>query len=1280
MSKSIKSNKNDKNDKIYVFTKKKNFLNELIELEEKTNGNIIYLDGVLKKNDHMEIKIIVMFDFNDELFEFVNKENFIIFLDKKENLNLDLVNDCILFDSIDYLAKCINVILLKEEKTFTVLVPVYNSTKYLNRCLKSIYNQTYNRFKIFICDDFSNDEEYSKLLKYNKLPNLSIFRNTENHGKFITLNNSLDNIKTDYFLILDSDDVLNKNRLLLDFIHFKEYKKIACVQSKYVRKNDQGQLIVKAQFGHTSITYKTKIINKIGYFCPNRFGSDTEYFLRIKKYFGNKSILQYNFVTYEAFLRDDNTNLTVVYDENIRKIFFNRIMHLLRMDIKMETYCKKNLNYFIELSKSRYTNEFEPNMYKKFYKDLEQMDFKKLKEHWETIGKIEGRLDNMYMFEKYFPNFNYKVYFEQNNTNIRFDNKYQIYGWVYLKNKTNYKKWLDANGFNNYVKTISTHSNQIVEPIDLNEYIKKNNIRFVYVSKSLEHFEKRVMEKFNLLKYSELSDKFDNVLFFGLYEVRDYLMVTQHIGNKFLMWGGTDANIKYNYRNKVMSRIAEYYDIKNLSISPHISKSLQNFNINYVNVYLNMVNKDIFKPTDKSINKPGHCIYIYNGFTKGNEDIYGQTTYTKVINLLSEFKFIMSNELAVEYEQMPEIYSRCFIGLRLTEHDGNANTVQEFNSMNIPIIYNGEGGICWNNVNEIVEIIKKFIPEDMDLSANIYKPCIPVISNKQIEVIDKEIIPKTNKNIKEKIKMYDEVKEIDFSQDIDLEDLDSINKNIENFINLFDGYDKILFICGDYPGYGGASTNCDKLQDLFISNDFETFAIYFNYQYQDEKDKKFESNQKYKIICQKDLNTELAGINVTFVPDIVILKSNVSIDLRIVFKCPIINLIPGIFNGDLDKYHTELRGEEYDKYINKFTLKQITNTEINFTNSSHTKLILQNKYNIKTFLFYSSFVSYYKKEVFVDKKFSNRKYDFGVVISNFDRVIKNVPSIINFLSTKSNVILIGKNNSKYKLDGFVSVNNNVITNLDSYYKKIKCVVNLSFFESCSNVMVEAIFNGCVWINKNKISNDLSFLNSNSNQIELIKSNFYNFKKKTILFVSIYKNNKQLGTLLQISDIIKNENTDIKILLFVGVEYYKQIGLLANKFYSDKFYSDKFYTTWIDKSNNYDKVSVGKILDLDYDKIYLFDYRLPLLLNPYVSNNNLYQLCLIDNIAEDNNEMIIRHEIENYFVKKMTMNKMYMCLGYRLEKFLNEEEIKKNVYLKNNIENNLYNTILTFGLE
>ena len=48
-----------------------------------------------------------------------------------------------------------------------------------------------------------------------------------------------------------------------------------------------------------------------------------------------------------------------------------------------------------------------------------------------------------------------------------------------------------------------------------------------------------------------------------------------------------------------------------------------------------------------------------------------------------------------------------FIGLRLTDMDGNANTVQEFECQNIPIIHNlSDYGIKWNNKDDIIDTIR----------------------------------------------------------------------------------------------------------------------------------------------------------------------------------------------------------------------------------------------------------------------------------------------------------------------------------------------------------------------------------------------------------------------------------------------------------------------------------------------------------------------------------------------------------------------------------------------
>ena len=58
---------------------------------------------------------------------------------------------------------------------------------------------------------------------------------------------------------------------------------------------------------------------------------------------------------------------------------------------------------------------------------------------------------------------------------------------------------------------------------------------------------------------------------------------------------------------------------------------------------------------------------------------------------------------------MPKIYGECFIGLRLTEHDGNANMVQEMKAMNIPVVHNqSDYGLKWKNIEDIINYINMF--------------------------------------------------------------------------------------------------------------------------------------------------------------------------------------------------------------------------------------------------------------------------------------------------------------------------------------------------------------------------------------------------------------------------------------------------------------------------------------------------------------------------------------------------------------------------------------------
>jgi hypothetical protein len=309
----------------------------------------------------------------------------------------------------------------------------------------------------------------------------------------------------------------------------------------------------------------------------------------------------------------------------------------------------------------------------------------------------------------------------------------------------------------------------------------------------------------------------------------------------------------------------------------------------------------------------------------------------------------------------------------------------------------------------------------------------------------------------------------------------NINKNIDHFNLFINEYKNILFICGDYPSYGGAATNCNHLENYYKKKGHNTYSYYHDY---------------------KNININ----NINFNPNLIILKSFIKINLREKFNCPIIYLIGGIYINELDKYYFNInKKKEQYKYINNSVIEQIKNSDYSFSNSSHTQEILKKYYNIDTELFYSSFIQFKDTNIIVDDNFNNRKYDYGLIVSNFDRKIKNIEKSINFLKNKKNVILIGKNSNKYSNYGFECIdlidNNKMI----DYYKNIKYIVQDSFYESCSNVKIEGLFNGCKIVKKNIIISSTQYAGYGGaacNAYNLVKY----FRKKGYNTVGIFFHN------------------------------------------------------------------------------------------------------------------------------------------------------------------------------
>ena len=98
---------------------------------------------------------------------------------------------------------------MNKNKTISVIVPVFNVDKYLDQCVLSIINQTYQELDIILIDDGSTDMSPLKCDEWQKKDNRIRVFHKENGGLASARNYGLDHACGEYISFVDSDDYID---------------------------------------------------------------------------------------------------------------------------------------------------------------------------------------------------------------------------------------------------------------------------------------------------------------------------------------------------------------------------------------------------------------------------------------------------------------------------------------------------------------------------------------------------------------------------------------------------------------------------------------------------------------------------------------------------------------------------------------------------------------------------------------------------------------------------------------------------------------------------------------------------------------------------------------------------------------------------------------------------------------------------------------------------------------------------------------------------------------
>lgn len=260
-----------------------------------------------------------------------------------------------------------------KEKLVSIIVPVYNTELYIEKCIRSIMEQTYKNIEIIIIDDGSTDKSGELVDKLKEEDERIYIFHNENRGVSYARNYGINMAKGDYIYCVDSDDYITNNTIevLTDTIikngsdlvvcgYYNDYieeknvirqndntffqEKILLTRDEYL--NRMSEHIRSLYYGVLwNKLYKRSVIKKHNLLFREEIslGEDFLFNLDYLEHIENVIILP-DYLYHHCYLREDSLTKKVDswYEWNMTK---------LRLDYCIEKYknigvyniCKKNL-------------------------------------------------------------------------------------------------------------------------------------------------------------------------------------------------------------------------------------------------------------------------------------------------------------------------------------------------------------------------------------------------------------------------------------------------------------------------------------------------------------------------------------------------------------------------------------------------------------------------------------------------------------------------------------------------------------------------------------------------------------------------------------------------------------------------------------------------------------------------------------------------------------------------------------------------------------------------
>ena len=369
---------------------------------------------------------------------------------------------------------------------YSIIIPVFNSEKYLSQCLKSVLNQKYVNYEIIIIDDNSKDSSKNiiKIFK-KKYLKIKIINNRKNLGVSVSRNKGILKAKGDYIIFLDSDDLLLSNALLNINKKIKNKKSnIIVLNHKDIRNNSKRNITIKnsekyGKFKKDKNKYRrplnlVKDYNLFNPLCWN-FALNRKFLIKKRIFFENIRVHEDHIFVSRLFYSKENANNSNLITHARRATSLNSLGRSTGFEVCKS--CLQNINYYMR-------------DYKKYKFDKKELNFFKSRLNFFIkifiLNIFVCNKNQLISLSKYLLHNSPKIYFNLVKLNL-FVN-------FFNRKNLNYKTWLELKNY--YLSIINKNF----------KFLKNKKINIICASS----YSKICINIFNKLFNSKIINVYDN--------------------------------------------------------------------------------------------------------------------------------------------------------------------------------------------------------------------------------------------------------------------------------------------------------------------------------------------------------------------------------------------------------------------------------------------------------------------------------------------------------------------------------------------------------------------------------------------------------------------------------------------------------------------------------------------------------------------------------------------------------------------------------------------------